>query len=63
MQLAFVITIPALIIAVCVSVAYQRDICILILDWLQECKWRRTKLSNAAIVRLMEGGQKAMKSR
>ena len=63
MQLALVITIPTLLIAVCFSVAYERDICILMLDWLQTFESKRVKLSQRTIGRLMEGRQKALKSR
>jgi hypothetical protein len=62
MQLALVITIPTLLLAVCFSVAYERDICIL-MDWLQAFESKRVKLSQSAIGRLMDGRQKALKSR
>jgi hypothetical protein len=62
MQLALVITIPTLLIAVCLSVAYERDICILMLDWLQACESKRVKLSQPTIGRLIGGRQKGLKS-
>jgi hypothetical protein len=54
MQLAFVITIPTLFIAVCLTATYEREICILLLDWLQEFESKRVKLSASAIRRLVE---------
>jgi hypothetical protein len=63
MQLALVITIPTLLIALCFSVAYERDICILMLDWLQTFESKRVKLSQRTIGRLIGGRQKALKSR
>jgi hypothetical protein len=50
------------LIAVCFSVAYERDICILMLDWLRACESKRVKLSQPTIGRLIGGRQKALKS-
>jgi hypothetical protein len=51
MPLALVIAIPALLIALCVSLAYERDICASMLDWLQERESKRVRLSRSAIGR------------
>ena len=61
MHLAFVITIP--IIVVGLSMVYERDICIVMLDWLQEFESKRVKPSPAAIGRLADGHQKPVTSR
>jgi hypothetical protein len=54
MQLAFVITIPTLFLAVCLTAAYEREICVLMLDWLREFESKRAKLPASAIRRLLE---------
>jgi hypothetical protein len=58
MQLAFIIAIPSLFIALALSVIYEREICVRLLDWLQERRWNRIKPSHAAIARLVEGNRK-----
>jgi hypothetical protein len=63
MQLALVITIPTLFIAVFLGVVYERDICITMLDWLREVESKRFKVSPPAFGRMMHGHQKAVKSR
>jgi hypothetical protein len=54
MQLAFVITVPTLLLAVCLTGAYEREICILMLDWLQAFESKRFKLPGPAFRRLVE---------
>jgi len=54
MQLALVIPIPTLLLAVCLTGAYEREICILMLDWLREFESKKFRLSTSAIRRLVE---------
>jgi|HubBroStandDraft_6_1064221.scaffolds.fasta_scaffold62238_5 hypothetical protein len=54
MQLAFVITIPTLLLAVCLTAAFEREICILMLNWLQEFESKRARLPASKIRRLLE---------
>jgi hypothetical protein len=63
MALALIITIPTLLVVVCITAAYERDICIVMLDWLQQFGSRRDKPSYSAIGRWVDGHQKALKSR
>jgi hypothetical protein len=41
MQLAFLITIPTLFVAVCLTATYECEIRILLLDWLREFELKR----------------------
>jgi hypothetical protein len=61
MQLALVIAVPILFIALALSVIYEREICLRVLDWLQELRWKRLKPSQPAIARLVEANPKAVK--
>lgn len=54
MELAFVIAVPTLLLAVCLTGAYEREICILMLDWLQAFESKRLTLSGSAFRRLVE---------
>jgi hypothetical protein len=54
MQLAFLITIPTLFLAVCLTEAYEREICILMLDWLQEFESKRARPSTSTIRSLLK---------
>ena len=53
MQLALMITVPAFLIALGLTVIFERDICIVVLDWLRESEWKKLKLSRTALGRLV----------
>lgn len=61
MQLVLVIAVPVLFIALVFSVIYEREICLRILDWLQELRWKRLKSSHSAIARLVERDRNTVK--
>ena len=63
MQLALFITVPALLIALGLTVIFERDICIVVLDWLRESEWKKLKLSPTALARLLSGRPKPVRSR
>lgn len=63
MQLALFITVPALLIALGLTVIFERDICIIVLDWLRESEWKKLKLSPATLARLVKGRPKPVRSR
>jgi len=63
MQLALLITIPVLLIALGLTVIFERDICILVLDWLRESEWKKLKLSPTALARLVNGRPKPVRPR
>jgi len=58
MQLALLITVPALLIALGLTVIFERDICIVVLDWLRKSEWKKLKLSRKALARLVNGRPK-----
>jgi len=59
MQLALFITVPALLIVLGLTVIFERDICIVVLDWLRESEWKKLRLSPTALARLLSGRPKA----
>jgi hypothetical protein len=63
MQLALFITVPTLLIALGLTLIFERDICIVVLDWLRESEWKKLKLSPTALARLLSGRPKAVRSR
>jgi len=60
MQLALLITIPALLVALGLTVIFERDICIVVLDWLRESEWKKLKISRTALARLVNGRPKSV---
>jgi hypothetical protein len=62
MQLALIITVPAFLIALGLTVIFERDICIVVLDWLRESEWKKLKLSRTALARLVNGRPKPVGS-
>lgn len=62
MQLALFITVPALLIALGLTVIFERDICIVVLDWLRESEWKKVRLSRTPLARLVNGRPKPVRS-
>ena len=63
MQLALFITVPILLIALGLTLIFERDICIVVLDWLRESEWKKLKLSPTTLARLLSGRPKPVRSR
>jgi len=61
MQLALLITVPALLIALGLTVIFERDICIVVLDWLRESEWKNLRLSSTALARLLNDRPKRVR--